>query len=101
MRIVSQELRPGVGRLLMARDLDMKLGDHYFLCRVDDQNPAHTRFSVFAGSMDHARGHAGHLVMRNAEWEDFRTTLTSHSELIEALQAFVNWDYGTDGRGGR
>lgn len=39
--------------------------------RIIDQNPGHTRVSVFIGENLGARGNSGELIIRTDEWEHF------------------------------
>ncbi len=43
--------------------------------RVDEQNPGHTKVSVFIGRNPGARGHAGQLTIRTDEWEELAEEL--------------------------
>ena len=71
-----------------------------FLFRVNDRNPAHTRFSVFAGRNVGSRGHAGELTMRTDEFDEFERIFKGSSTLaglnpdavpglVEAAQALL------------
>lgn len=50
---------------------------HHFKIRIDDQNPVHTRFTVFGGSSkEFTHANCGTLCMRNEEFQDFCRVLS-------------------------
>ena len=61
-----------------------------FRLRVNDQNPGHTRVTVFAGTREGSRGNTGELALRTPdEWPAFRARIEGFDALLVAARHVV------------